>query len=87
MDAAAARADAEAHERVEHDFTLHPPVSPDVAGQMDSLRDHFKDLAHAIVNVCPFSRERSTALTRLEETMFHAIASIARNQPEGEDGG
>lgn len=75
-----------AHERVEHDFTLHPPVSPETGAEMDAIRSAFKELAHAVVERCPSTRERSSALTRLEEAMFHAIASLARNQPRPQIG-
>lgn len=73
-------AEREAHERVERDFTLHPPVSPEIAAQMDAVRAECKLLAHFIVDHCPSSRERSSALTRLEEATFHAIASLARDE-------
>jgi len=68
------------HERVEHDFTLHPPTTPAVAEQMDALRAETKKLAHLIVDKTPGCREQSLALTKLEEALFYAIAAVARGQ-------
>lgn len=70
----------EAHERIERDFTLHPPVSPEIGEKMDVVRSEFKLLAHFVVDHCPSSRERSSSITRLEEALFHAVASIARDE-------
>jgi hypothetical protein len=70
----------ELRQRVDHDLTLHPPTGPEVTGTMDSLREAAKAFGTAIVELCPLSREQSTALTRLEETLFHAIAAVARGQ-------
>lgn len=66
--------------RVNNDFTLHPPTSEAAINTMDNLRTEFKLLALMIVEVCPISREQSLAITKLEESLFNAIASIARNQ-------
>jgi hypothetical protein len=44
-----------------------------------SIEFDLNDLAETIMCVCPNSRERSLALTKLEECMFWANASIARN--------
>jgi len=46
---------------------------------MNQLKECFPLLAKNIINYCPDSRERSLALTKLEECMFWANASIARN--------
>lgn len=73
---------ADLHQRVEHDFTLNPPRTDDAARAMDSLSVHAKAFAHHVVDVTPGSREQSTALTKIEEALFHAIAAVARNQPE-----
>lgn len=70
------------HERIENDFTLHPPTNPDVGHKMDYIRAAFKDLAHTVVDATPASREQSSALTKLEESLYHAIAAIARNQEQ-----
>lgn len=67
-------------DRIENDFTLHPPADPYIAAKMDELRAECKRLAHFIDDNVPDSREKSTAITKLEEVTFHAIAGVARNQ-------
>ncbi len=65
--------------RIESDFSYHPPK----AGQSERyqlIRDTAKRLARVMAENCPNSRELSTALTRLEEAVMHANASIARNE-------
>lgn len=69
-------------ERVLHNLTLHPPKSADAGSRMDTIRDSAKAFAIAICASCPGSRERSLALTHLEETTQWAIAAIARNQED-----
>jgi hypothetical protein len=43
------------------------------------LRDKALELARMIVEEVPPGREQSSALTRLEETVMHANAGIARH--------
>ena len=43
-----------------------------------NIRNSAKQLAYIIVNVCPEGREMSLSLTRLEEAVMWANASIAR---------
>lgn len=60
-------------------FTHHPPKE----GQQEryvGLRAHARSLAELILAHCPTSRERQIALTRLEEAVMWANASIARNE-------
>lgn len=61
-------------------FTHHPPQ--DISQQVlyEDVRSHTRELASFLVSNCPDSRERSLALTKLEEAMFWANASIARNE-------
>lgn len=66
--------------RVINDLTLHPPTSEAVIAQMDLLRNEAKSFALTIVEACPITREQSLALTKIEEALFYAIASLARNQ-------
>lgn len=65
-------------ERIEHDFTYHPPQS-DQTESYQHLRSQAKTLALDIVALCPDGRERSLALTHLEEAIFWANAAIARH--------
>jgi hypothetical protein len=66
---------AEIHKR----FTYHPP-KPDQLPRYHTLRNHAASLAEHISNDCPPSRERSLALTKLEEAIMWANAAIARNE-------
>ena len=64
---------------IENRFTYHPPKT----GQPEKyhkLREEAKNLAYLLVKSCPESRELSLALTKLEEVVFWANASIARNE-------
>lgn len=69
-------------------FQYHAPHGDQVE-RYGVLRSAASDVAELILMLCPPSRERSSALTRLEEAIMHANASIARNEPhpdaEGED--
>ena len=66
---------------LENNFTYHKPL----AGQPERygvIRDKAKGLAFFLNNQCPQSRELSLAMTKLEEVVFWANASIARNEKE-----
>lgn len=66
-------------EQIEKAFTYHPPKEGQPQ-KYESIRATAKILAQAIDNRCPDSREKSLALTKLEEVVFWANASIARNE-------
>ena len=66
-------------ERVEHDFTYHPPTG-DKGERHQMIRDSGKTFAHAILACCPDSREASLALTKIEEAVMWANAAIAREE-------
>lgn len=64
--------------QIENNFTYQPPK----AGQPEKytkIREKAKELALLIDQECPNSREKSLAMTKLEETVMWANASIARN--------
>lgn len=66
-------------EDIEARFTYHPLK----AGQQEryqEIRAVARDVAITILQSCPESRERSLALTKLEESVMWANASIARNE-------
>lgn len=65
--------------RIRHDFTYHPPFG-DQAERYSTIRNLARDLAESLLVRCPASRELSLALTKLEEAVFWANASIARNE-------
>lgn len=66
-------------DQIEKNFKQHS-VEKAEGLLMDGLRLYCKNLAFDIDAVCPDSREKSLAMTKLEEVMFWANASIARNQ-------
>lgn len=65
--------------QLEKVFTHHPPKG-DQAGRYASIRAEAKHLAEMIINFCPESRERSIAMTKIEEAVMWANAGIARNE-------
>lgn len=67
--------------RDRNNFLHHAPHS-DQADRYADVRLTMLTTATQIRKVCPPSRELSLALTKLEEAMFWANASIARNEPE-----
>lgn len=60
-------------------FTYHPP-SADQQARYSNIRQAALYFAQMLCEYCPESRERSSALTRLEETVMHANAAIARRE-------
>jgi len=64
---------------IENNFTYHPPKGgqPD---KYESIRSMAKNLAILIDKSCPDSREKSLAMTKLEESVMWANASISRNE-------
>jgi len=65
-------------EQIENNFMYHSPKE----GQQEkytALRSKAKELAYMIEELAPSSREKSLAMTKLEESIMWANASIARN--------
>lgn len=66
-------------------FTNHTPT-PDAIKKMEGLRSTAKAMKDAIIAMSPHSRERSLALTNLEQVVFYSVAAIARTEnTDGED--
>lgn len=63
-------------------FTYHPPHPPkkDQIPRYEQLRTTAKDFAKLIIMNCPDSRERSLAITNLQQSVMWANASIAINE-------
>lgn len=61
---------------IENIFTHHPPKDGQVE-KYQALREHAKSLATLINNACPESREKSLAITKIQEAVMMANASIA----------
>lgn len=67
------------NEQIENNFRYHAPKD----GQQEkyqALRSKAKELAYLVAELCPGSREKSLAMTKLEESVMWANASIARNE-------
>jgi len=60
-------------------FTYHPP-KPAQVKTYEEIRDQCHRLAQNLNSWCPDGREKSLAITKLEEVVFWANASIARKQ-------
>ncbi|MFN0092874.1 MAG: hypothetical protein ACKVWR_21780 [Acidimicrobiales bacterium] len=68
------------YDRITHDFKHHPPTGGKVA-KHENIRAALGSMAHMLDHYLPECREKSLALTKLEEAMFWANAAIAR-RPE-----
>lgn len=60
-------------------FTYHKPKEGQPQKFVD-IREAAKSFAFLIANSCPESREQALAITKLEECVMWANASIARNE-------
>lgn len=63
---------------IENNFSYHAPKEgqPQIYTE---LRDKAKEFAYMIDELVPNSREKSLAMTKLEEVIMWANAGIARN--------
>lgn len=64
---------------IENNFTYHAP-NREQLDKYASIRAKAKELAYLIDSECPASREKSLAMTKLEEASMWANASISRNE-------
>ena len=69
------------NEQIAHIFTYHKPVGTQQARYVE-LRDKAKELALLINADVPESREKSLALTNLQQSIMWANAAIAINETE-----
>lgn len=65
--------------QIENNFKYHSP-KPGQPEKYTAIREKAKELAALIDETTPKSREQSLALTKLEEAVMWANASIARNE-------
>ena len=63
---------------IENNFTYHKPMPKDLV-KFETLRQTAKEYCELINTLCPDSREKSIAITKIEESNMWANASIARN--------
>lgn len=64
---------------LENRFTYHPP-KPGQPAKYEWIRECAKQLAKVIDNIAPDSREKSLAITAIEEAVSWANAAIARHE-------
>ncbi len=60
-------------------FKFHPPQTEEKRNTHEEIRRQCRELAHFVNEVVPESREKSLAVTKLEEAMFWANAGLSRN--------
>ena len=65
--------------RIEHDFTYHPPKGPGQQALYSDLGAAFMAMALLIVDTVPLGREQALALTAIEEARMWSNAGIARH--------
>lgn len=65
--------------QLENNFKYHSPKEGQPE-KYEAIREKAKQLAYLIGDLCPDSREKSLAITKLEEATMWANASIARDE-------
>lgn len=66
------------NERIEDAYNYHPADNAQEE-KYRRIRDKAKEFAYLIDEECPDSREKSLAMTKLEEASMWANASVARH--------
>lgn len=64
---------------IENNFKYHAPKEGQPA-KYEEIRETAKKLAYTIECLCPASREKSLAMTNLEQAVMWANSAIARNE-------
>ena len=64
---------------IKNNFMYHKPKE-DQTSRYEEIRQNCKITAEVIETLCPDSREKSLAITKLEEAVMWANAAIARNE-------
>lgn len=67
-------------DRIENNHKHHPPQTTEREEAHAKVRELTRVVGLELVDLCPESRELSIALTKLEEVMMWANASLARNE-------
>lgn len=66
---------------IENNFKQHE-ITESINNKMIKIRELALNFAKEISELCPDSREKSLAFTKLEEVMFWANAAISRYNEE-----
>lgn len=67
------------HNDIAHRFDFHPATSAEKRNEHTSVRQSCRELADHLDDALPEGREKSLAITKLEEVMLWANAAIARS--------
>ncbi|WP_340032651.1 hypothetical protein NSQ20_12375 [Paenibacillus sp. FSL K6-1122] len=65
--------------QIENNFSYHSPKEGQPQ-KYEEIREAAKELAYLLEESVPNSREKSLAMTNLEQVVFWANAGIARNE-------
>lgn len=68
---------------IDHRISFHPASTPDRVAEHEKVREGCKALAHFLDELLPSGREKSLALTNLEQTVMWANAAVARQTQAG----
>lgn len=66
-------------EDIANRFEYHAPTTEEKRNNHTSIREACRTAADCVNATCPEGREKSLAVTHLEEAMFWANAALARN--------
>ncbi|WP_435834906.1 Acb2/Tad1 domain-containing protein [Streptomyces antibioticus] len=66
-------------EDIQHRFAFHAATTQEKRDAHSSIRQACRRLADHINESCPEGREKSLAITHVEEAMFWANAALARS--------
>ncbi|WP_405960623.1 hypothetical protein OG235_24835 [Streptomyces sp. NBC_00024] len=64
-------------------FAYHPPRTPEVSEAHERVRQECRIFAGFLNHILPEGREKSLAVTNLEQVMMWANAAIARAGKDG----
>ena len=67
------------YDQIEKSFTYHPPRDEAEIRAYQDIRASAKTLALIIDEIVPDSREKSLAITALEQVVFWSNAGVARH--------
>lgn len=65
---------------IDNRFNYHPPSHDGIKRAHEDVREGLRLAANVVNELCPEGREKSLAITKLEEAMMWSNAAIARKQ-------
>ena len=67
-------------DRTMHNLGYHKPREQITQDAMEDIRQAARDFAGEVIQVVPYGRELSIAVTHIEDACMNAIAGLARNE-------